>query len=81
MPIMCRKPALVYLGICGIVTVIIVYLSVRLFLCHLDASRAFTQISLLHEIQAGAEASNTPTGLCTGIRDAVLLSPRAGDAR
>ena len=81
MPVMQKNRISVCLGICGIATALIVFLVVRLFLCHLDATRAFTQISLLHEIQAEAHASNTPTGLCKGMRDALLLSPRAGDGR
>jgi len=70
---------LVYLGICGIAVILVAYLGVRLFLCRLDASRAFTQISLLLEIQEVAQAADTPTGLCKGIRDALWLSPRAVD--
>jgi hypothetical protein len=81
MSVMHKNRTWVCLGMCGIATALILFLVVRLFLCHLDETRAFTQISLLHEIQAAAHASNTPTGLCKGIRDALLLSPRAGDGR
>jgi hypothetical protein len=74
-----KNRILLFLGICGIATVLIVYLGAKLLLCRLDASRALTQITLLYEIQDEAQSTNASEGLCKGLRDALSLSPHAVD--
>lgn len=63
--------------VCVLLGILLIYMVTQSFFQSYNEARAFTQIAILYEMQEEAHSLNTPIGLAKGLRDVVLLSPRA----